>query len=68
LLFGSLIVGANLFPTLLPHWQSCLLSDYDTDHTVLIPNSTGSDEVKTVKGDDAATVLTVQDTSYRDGG
>jgi hypothetical protein len=28
----------------------------------------GSDEVKTVTADDAAVVLTVQDTSYRDGG
>jgi hypothetical protein len=27
----------------------------------------GSDEVKTVKADDAAVVLTVQDTSYRAG-
>jgi hypothetical protein len=30
-------------------------------------NKMGSDEVKTVTADDAAAVLTVQDTSYRDG-
>jgi 2-polyprenyl-6-methoxyphenol hydroxylase-like FAD-dependent oxidoreductase len=35
--------------------------------TLLIDKSVGSDEVKTVTADDAAAVLTVQDTSYRDG-